>query len=180
MLNRIEATKARINVRKGQRSLNEINEKLLHNLECEKAGEELPYDWQELHAEAEAMRAESSATIEAVSDEAAIYAKDLFPKLKGRGELIAAGTRINWNGTIKRAAVDLWDTAENTPDNAPALWEDINKKGEYREIPETITAGLAFAKGELGWWKGVLYKSLIDNNTWNPEQYIAGWEEVST
>ena len=31
----------------------------------------------------------------------------LFPRLKGSGSLVKAGTRINWQGTIKRAAVDL-------------------------------------------------------------------------
>lgn len=102
----------------------------------------------------------------------------LYPTLKGDGSLIKAGTRINWNGTLKRAAVDLWDTAENTPDVATDIWEDINYKNGYRIIPETITAGLAFSKGEIGWWGDVLYKSIYDGaNVWTPEQYAAGWEE---
>lgn len=92
--------------------------------------------------------------------------------------LIKAGTRINWNGTLKRAAVDLWDTEENNPDNAPTLWEDINYKEGHRIIPEVITVGLAFSKDETGWWNGVLYKSLRDANTYTPEQYAAGWEIV--
>ena len=107
----------------------------------------------------------------------AIYA---FPKLKENGTLISAGSRINWNGTIKRAAVDLWDTAENNPDNAPALWEDINYREGYRVIPDAITAGTAFALDEFGWWKGVLYRSTIASNAYTPEQYPAGWAEVTT
>lgn len=102
----------------------------------------------------------------------------LYPNLKGDGSLIKAGTRINWNGTLKRAAVDLWDTAENTPDAATDLWEDIDYKDGYRIIPETITAGLAFSKNEFGWWKGELYKSILDAaNVYTPEQYPAGWEK---
>ena len=102
----------------------------------------------------------------------------LYPTLKGDGSLIKAGTRINWNGTLKRAAVDLWDTAENTPDAATDLWEDIDYKDGYRIIPETITAGLAFSKNEFGWWKGELYKSILDAaNVYTPEQYPAGWEK---
>ena len=77
-----------------------------------------------------------------------------------------------------RAAVDLWDTKENNPDNAPTLWEDIAYKEGYRIIPETITAGTAFMKDERGWWKDILYKSILDNNVWTPEQYPSGWEEV--
>ena len=91
---------------------------------------------------------------------------------------VPAGTRINWHGTIKRAAVDLWDTETNNPDNAPTLWEDIAYREGYRVIPETITAGTAFAKDELGWWGDVLYKSLIDANVYTPEAYPAGWEAV--
>ena len=102
----------------------------------------------------------------------------LYPTLKGDGSLIRTGTRINWSGTLKRAAVDLWDTAENTPDVATDIWEDINYKNGYRIIPETITAGLAFSKGEIGWWGDVLYKSIYDGaNVWTPEQYAAAWEE---
>ena len=72
----------------------------------------------------------------------------LYPTLNQNGSLVRAGTRINWNGTLKRAAVDLWDTAENNPDNAPALWADLNYRNGYRIIPETITVALAFAEGE--------------------------------
>ena len=102
----------------------------------------------------------------------------LFPRLKGDGSLVSAGTRICWNGTIKRAAVDLWDTDANNPDNAPTLGEDIAYRQGYRMIPATITAGAAFDQGECGWWGDVLYKSLIASNVWTPDAYPAGWEAV--
>lgn len=101
---------------------------------------------------------------------------EMFPKLKQDGSLVKAGTRINWNGKLKKAAVDLWDTAENNPDNAPVLWEDLNYVNGYREIPDVITVTTAFSKGEKGWWKGAVWESLQDNNVWNPEQFAAGWK----
>ena len=113
-----------------------------------------------------------------LDDASASNAAELFPTLKQDGSLVRAGTRINWGGVIKRAASDLWDTEANNPDNAPTLWEDIAYKQGYRIIPETITAGTAFAKDECGWWGDVLYKSLIDANVYTPEQYPAGWEVV--
>ena len=113
-----------------------------------------------------------------LDDASASNAAELFPALKQDGSLVRAGTRINWHGTIKRAASDLWDTEANNPDNAPHLWEDIAYKQGYRIIPETITAGLAFSKAECGWWGDVLYKSLLDANVYTPEQYLAGWEAV--
>lgn len=113
-----------------------------------------------------------------LTDKEASEGTELFPRLKEDGSLVKVGTRINWNGTIKRASVDLWDTAENNPNNAPSLWEDIQYRDGYRIIPDIITAGTAFAKGECGWWKDVLYKSLIDANVYTPEQYPNGWETV--
>ena len=113
-----------------------------------------------------------------LTDAQASTAVAIYPSLKEDGSLVKVGTRINWNGQLKRAAVDLWDTVENNPDNAPTLWENIDYKGGYRIIPETITAGTAFAKDECGWWRDVLYRSLIDSNVWTPEAYPAGWEIV--
>lgn len=116
---------------------------------------------------------------ESLDDKIASTTPELFGKLNENGELVKVGTRINWRGILKRAAVDLWDTKENNPDNAPSLWEDILYKDGIRIIPETITVGTAFMKDELGWYEDtLLYKSLIDNNVWTPTAYPAGWELV--
>lgn len=114
-----------------------------------------------------------------LDDKTASTASTLFPRLKQDGALVKSGTRINWNGELKRAAVDLWDTQENDPDHAPTLWEDIDYKDGYRIIPETITAGTAFALDECGWWNGVLYRSKLAANTYTPDQYPRGWELVT-
>ena len=124
------------------------------------------------------MRAAMETAAVSLDDATASTAPELFPRLKGDGSLVKAGTRICWGGTLKRAAVDLWDNAENTPDVAPTLWEDVLYRDGIRIIPETITVGLAFAKGEKGWWGDVLYASTIDANVWTPEAYPAGWEIV--
>ena len=113
-----------------------------------------------------------------LSDADASTTAELFPRLKQDGSLVSAGTRINWVGIVKRAAVDLWDTAENTPDAAPTLWEDLAYRDGIRIIPDVITAGTAFAKDERGWRGDVLYRSTRDSNVWAPEQYPAGWEVV--
>ena len=116
--------------------------------------------------------------MESVDDKTASDAPMLFPKLKENGELVKAGTRINWGGVVKKAAVDLWDTAENNPDNAPNLWSDLPYKDGYRIIPETITVTTAFSEGECGWWDGVLYRSKVNGNVYNPSQYLNNWEKV--
>lgn len=128
--------------------------------------------------EAKKLRAAMMQGSTSLDDKTASTAPDMFPRLKEDGSLISAGTRINWGGTVKKAAVDLWDTAENNPDNAPALWADIDYKDGYRIIPETITVTTAFAKDECGWWGDTLYRSLVDDNVYTPEQYAANWELV--
>lgn len=129
---------------------------------------------------AKALKIRSMAMEVAVemTDPEASTLPEMFPRLKQDGSLVSHGTRINWNGTLKKAAVDLWDTEENNPDNAPTLWETIDYVDGYRVIPEVITVTTAFSKGERGMWKGAVYESLQDNNVWNPDQFAAGWQKL--
>lgn len=131
-------------------------------------------------AKAMQIRALAMSSAADMDDANASTLPEMFPMLKGDGSLVRAGTRINWNGQLKKAAADLWDTAENNPDNAPTLWDDINYTNGYRTIPEAITANLAFSKGEKGWWKDAAYESIFDGaNVWNPEQFPAGWKKIT-
>ena len=116
--------------------------------------------------------------VQSLDDAQASQAAPLFPRLKGTGELVKAGTRINWNGVVKRAAVDLWDTENNDPDHSGVLWDDLAYKDGIRIIPETITASLAFAEGEKGWWGDELYISKIEGNVYTPAAYPDGWEKA--
>ena len=129
-------------------------------------------------SEAIKLRALIEQAVVALPDKEASEGAMLFPKLKQDGSLVRAGTRINWGGAVKRAATDLWDTEANSPDNAPSMWEDIAYREGIRIIPETITAGAAFALDECGWWDDTLYKSTIDGNVWTPVAYPQGWEVV--
>ena len=46
----------------------------------------------------------------------------------------------------------------------------LGKAGEHR--------ARAFAKEELGWWDGHVYKSGMDGNVWTPGTAGAPWELV--
>lgn len=120
------------------------------------------------------------AAIVSVDDKTASTAPELFPRLKQDGALVKAGTRINWNGTVKKAAVDLWDTKENNPDNAPTLWADLEYRDGYRIIPETITVTTSFSSGEYGWWCDTLYRSKKDANVYTPDVRPDDWEKVNS
>ena len=129
--------------------------------------------------EALRLRAIVEQAAASLDDKTASTAGVLFPRLRQDGALVKAGTRINWHGTLKRAAVDLWDTEANNPGNAPTIWEDIAYRDGFRVIPQAITAGTAFSLDECGWWGDTLCRSTISNNVWTPEQYSAGWEAVT-
>ena len=128
--------------------------------------------------EAQSLRGFIETAAEGLDDATASQAPTLFPSLKEDGSLVRTGTRINWGGVVMRAAVDLWDTAENNPDNAPDLWEDLPYIDGIRIIPDVITVGLAFRKGEKGWWYGELYESQADNNVYTPADYPGNWKLV--
>lgn len=103
---------------------------------------------------------------------------NMFDGMKYDGSLIKAGTRIKWGNGLKRASVDLWDTEQNNPDNAPTLWADLDYKDGFRIIPETITVTTAFSEGECGWWGDTLYRSVVNGNVYTPAVYPDNWELV--
>ena len=128
--------------------------------------------------EAIAFRKQIEAASLNLDDKGASMSADFYSDMTYNGELIKAGTRINHNGVLYKAAVDIWDIETNSPDNAPALWERILYRNGIRIIPETITVTAAFTEGEKGFWEkdGNIYISLVDNNVYTPEQYAANWK----
>ena len=123
------------------------------------------------------LRAAMVTASESLDDKTASTAPEMFGKLKQSGALVKAGTRINWNGVVKKANVDLWDTAENSPDNAPGLWSDLAFHDGYRIIPTVFTAELAFSEGETGWWEqdGCYYTANANGTVWTPSEYPSAW-----
>lgn len=127
---------------------------------------------------ARAYRRAIIAAVPSLDDRTASTSPELFPTLIYDGALIKAGKRINWRGTLKRASVDLWDTVEDDPDHAPALWEDLEYRRGYRVIPEVLSSTCAFSIGECGWWGDELYISKREANVWTPEAYPEAWEKL--
>lgn len=129
-------------------------------------------------AEAIYLRSMVEQAVTSLDDQTASTAVILCRKMHYDGSLIPAKTRINWQGKLKRASVDLWDTEANDPDHAPTLWEDIAYREGYRIIPGTITVTTAFAEGECGWWGDTLYRSRGNGNVYTPEAYPDNWEPM--
>lgn len=122
-----------------------------------------------------AMIEKGSASLD---DRDASQAVELVRGVKYDGSLIEAFTRINWKGRVLKSAAALWDTEQNDPDHAPNLWTELPYIDGIRIIPEIISLAEAFSKDELGWWKGVVYRSKKDTNVYNPDQVPGDWEAV--
>lgn len=112
-----------------------------------------------------------------LDDKNASVSPDLYSDMAKSGDLIKAGTRINHRGNLYKAAVDLWDSEENSPENAPTLWERVLYHEGIRVIPEVLTVTTAFSEGEKGYWEEneKVYISLINGNVYTPKQYPANW-----
>ena len=64
-----------------------------------------------------------------------------------------------------------------TPDQTPALYEALGLDNQGYPIWARPTgAHDAYNTGDIVNYNGVLYKSLIDGNTYSPDEYPAGWE----
>ncbi|MDU3152825.1 MAG: hypothetical protein E6706_00880 [Anaerococcus hydrogenalis] len=75
------------------------------------------------------------------------------------------------------------------PDSTPALYKEYlsveikNEDGSTTEVvvefKQPTGAHDAYNKGDKILFKGKVYKSKIDANTFSPEQFADGWEEVA-
>ena len=75
---------------------------------------------------------------------------------------------------------DHTSSAEWTPDTAVSLYKAIGVTEDgYPEWVQPLGATDAYNKGDIVSYKGTLYRSTIDANVWNPEDYPAGWEKYT-
>lgn len=120
------------------------------------------------------------AEVGSIDDNTALQHKGLFEAWRAGAECAAGSIRQYGEKLYKclqaHTSQDNW-----SPDATPALWVEIAAPNEYREIKDNMLPTEAFALGEIGWYQTEdnLWKSLIDANTYTPDTYPAGWEQVT-
>ncbi len=93
------------------------------------------------------------------------------------GEFVNVGDEVVYNGNVYEVIQAHTLQADWIPDQTQALYRLKGQPGE--EWPEWIQptgAHDTYKKGDKVTYKGQHYVSLIDNNSWSPEAYPAGWE----
>jgi hypothetical protein len=130
-------------------------------------------------AQAETKKAAIDTAGGMLTDEQAVAVPALFDSWKVGIEVVV-DQRLERNGKLYKV-LQAHTTQEGwEPENTPALFVEVAKEGEYREIKDNMLSTEAFALDEIGWYKTKdnLYKSLIASNVYTPDSYPAGWEKV--
>lgn len=124
-------------------------------------------------SEAIAYRAKIETAAEEQNDELALESIELFPKWKA-GISVEAGKRFQHIGKLWRVDQSHVTQADWEPQNTPALWTEVTLE-EWPEWVRPISAETAYNIGDKVTYNGQHYVSVIDGNSWSPEEYPAGW-----
>lgn len=129
--------------------------------------------------EARAFRAAIVTASSDLTDAQASTVPVLYDGFKYDGALIPYKTRRLWtDGCLYVAQYDTYDRVDTDPAHDTNGWFKLSYHGGYRDIPDTMTTATMFMKDEIGWRADQFWRSLIDNNSWTPEVYPAGWQLV--
>lgn len=121
---------------------------------------------------------------QSLSDEDAMEVATVFPKYEvgkayKQGEMFTFGENEVGDAQLYRVAQAHTSAAEWLPNENPALYTPIGLNAEGHPVWSRPTgAHDAYNIGDIVDYNGTLYKSLINGNTYSPEEYPAGWEAV--
>ena len=85
----------------------------------------------------------------------------------------ATGNIVSYNGKYYKS------TADNNvyePGTTGAPWKECDENGN--DVVSEYVAGTVYAMDDQIMYNGSIYTSLIDNNSWSPDDYPAGWQLV--
>lgn len=92
----------------------------------------------------------------------------------------AAKTLVQYDGVAYRCVQAHKSAVDWTPDKTASLWKSLVGFGdEYPPWSQPLGAHDAYMKGDKVTYNGKRYVSQIDNNTYSPSAYPAGWKEVA-
>lgn len=111
---------------------------------------------------------------------ATIYDPWTAGKTYATGEYLTYGKNSVGDPQLYKVVQDHTSQADWKPDATPALYEAIGlDESGYPVWAQPTGAHDAYNAGDVVNYNGTLYRSLIDGNTYSPEAYPAGWEEVN-
>ena len=117
-----------------------------------------------------------------LDDEKALDSKELFPYWNAEAAY-EVGVRVRFEDTLYKCLQAHQAQADWTPTAAPSLWAKVLiPDPEVVPVWEQPDSTNPYMKGDRVHYPTAddpIYESLIDNNTWSPEAYPAGWQVVT-
>lgn len=119
-----------------------------------------------------------------LDDEAALEVATIYDKwVAGRayvvGEFLVYGENGVGDPQLYKVVQAHTSQADWMPDISPSLYSAIGLDGGGYPLWSRPTGEHdAYNAGDIVNYNGTLYKSMVDGNTYSPEEYPAGWELV--
>ena len=116
-----------------------------------------------------------------LTDEQALEVRDLYPAFE-IGHVYKKDERFTYNGHLfkvnqNHTSQEQWVPGETGTESLYTSLE-MGDNG-YLNWQQPTGSHDAYNTGDIVNYKGELYKSLIDGNTWAPDVYPAGWEKYT-
>lgn len=114
-----------------------------------------------------------------LNDEDALGGIELFPHWN-EDKSYEVDDRVSYKGVLYKCLQAHTSQSTWIPTDSPSLWAKVLIP-DPEVIPdwEQPDSTNPYMKGDKVRYNGKVYESLIDNNTWSPEAYPAGWSEVT-
>lgn len=131
---------------------------------------------------AEQLRKALQMFAQTLTDEEALEISTVYPvymvgKTYKAKEMFTYGENNVGDPQLYRVVSEHVSQEDWTPDATPALYTPIGLTEEgYPVWSRPTGAHDAYNKDDIVDYNGILYKSIIDGNTYSPEEYPAGWE----
>lgn len=109
-----------------------------------------------------------------LDDAAALDAMAIYPAWE-TDVAYAIGQRVRYGDKLYKCVQAHTSQGDWIPSATPALWVRVSIE-EWPEWVQPTGAHDAYAKGDKVTYKSKRYISLIDGNTYSPDDYPAGWE----
>lgn len=96
------------------------------------------------------------------------------------GEFLTYGENATGDPQLYKVTLEHISQEDWTPDATASLYEPIGLNSEgYPVWSKPSGAHDAYNTGDIVDYNGTLYESTMDGNTYSPDEYPAGWREVT-
>lgn len=131
---------------------------------------------------AEQLRRALQLFVQTLSEARALEVATVFPAWEANrsyavGEIVSCGVNTAGDPQLYKVVQAHTSQADWLPSGTPSLYDPIGlDESGYPVWSQPSGAHDSYNTGDVVSYSGSLYRSLIDGNTWSPDEYPEGWE----